>query len=197
MSIGIVSYGVGNIASLMNLISNELGLSAHLIECKSDIAQASHIILPGVGAFDTAVLSMKEKELIPHIKKAASYKPIIGICLGMQLFFDSSEEGSEAGLSLLKGVVKRIPNQSVVLPHVGWSSLNKKKAENALGIDGEEFYFTHSFYVDCEEEYIDYYVDYDVEIPAVIREGNLIGFQFHPEKSAGVGRELFKSILMA
>jgi glutamine amidotransferase len=157
------------------------------------------IILPGVGAFDTAIASMQKSGLISAVKEAAADpdKTIIGICLGMQLLFERSEEGESEGLALLEGQVKRIPDQSVVLPHVGWNPLVSKCADDLLAIDSKEVYFTHSYYVECDDKYIEYYVDYEVEVPAVIRHGNLIGFQFHPEKSSSVGRELLKSVIVA
>ncbi|MBN2795172.1 MAG: imidazole glycerol phosphate synthase subunit HisH [Clostridia bacterium] len=185
----ILDYGLGNIKSLENwfkrgneelIISNDLAV----------LNEAECIILPGVGAFEDAI-KMLEKEnfdqvLIRHVKKG---KPLIGICLGMQLLFDASyEKGYFKGLGILKGDI--VPFQGdFKIPHMGWNDL-----KGDAFYDGKDVYFVHSYYLSNAEDCVVATVDYHVSVPAIVRKDNVMGFQFHPEKSGSFGALILEKI---
>ena len=120
-------------------------------------------------------------------------KFILGICLGMHLLFEESDEGVEKGLGLFKGKVKKFKNSKFRIPHMGWNNVYGESFYSDL--NNEKFYFAHSYYVDCKEEYIYAYSDYSIKFPAIVRQNNFYGIQFHPEKSNQNGLELLKKIL--
>jgi len=190
--IGIVDYEMGNIFSLRAALGR-LGCEYKLVSEKADISGCSALILPGVGAFGDAIKNLKTKELdkvlINWIKQG---KPLLGICLGMQLLFGGSEEhGFFQGLGILPGTVKKIP-PGVKVPHMGWNELKVAKDHYLF----QDFfsqgyvYFVHSYYACTTAEYILATTSYGIEIPAIVGKGNILGMQFHPEKSGAVGMKL-------
>lgn len=194
--IAIVDYGVGNLKSVYKALV-KLGFSTMITSEKEDIEKSKAIILPGVGAFKDAMEHLKASELVDCIKdNVKGGKPILGICLGMQLLYDISyEDGSWEGLGLLKGEIIQFPNHLKV-PHMGWNRL-KKKVEDPIGKDiteGEYVYFVHSYYLKPQRaEEVVFEAYYGVDVPAVIRQKNILGMQFHPEKSGETGMKLLKN----
>ncbi len=197
--IAIIDYGVGNLFSLTSSLEF-IGEKVIVTSDKALISSADKIILPGVGAFGDAIKKLSEKGLDEVIVgEAAKGKEILGICLGMQLLFEKSFEfGEHKGLSLLKGSVVPmkgdIPTE-LKIPHIGWNSL-KIKRENRLFRyinDGDFVYFVHSFYAkDCDESLIAT-TEYGKELTAAVEYKNIMGCQFHPEKSGEVGLAILKA----
>ena len=202
MNVAILSVGFGNSVSVINMFSS-IGCNAFIIDKKS-IAYKDEIdllVLPGVGSFDGAMKSLRGKDKEFIIQYVQSKRPLLGICIGMHILFDSSEEGSELGLSLIPGVVKKFPRSelnkhSLPIPHMGWS---KVFMTDEIAIASEQlsrFYFTHSYYVCPEaEENALCKSYYGIEFPSMVKRGNVYGMQFHPEKSNIAGRELLKRFL--
>ncbi len=198
--VGIVNYGVGNLFSVANCIE-KLGESCTLITESSHLSRVDRIILPGVGAFDQAMEFMKNRGLVEAIEKETSKgKPLLGICLGLQLLFEKSEEGVMEGLSLLKGKVKRFPvKKGFSVPHMGWNSV--KLIGNFSRItqnipQNTFFYFAHSFYpVPDEKDVISGITKYGVSFVSIVEKENIVGVQFHPEKSSLPGLFLIKNFI--
>jgi glutamine amidotransferase len=197
MKLGIVDYGTGNIYSLKKALEH-LEVDAVVSKDPKILDSCSGIVLPGVGAFCDAALNMSGDGLDRVIMKQASKgKLVLGICLGMQLMYDYSTEGGKfKGLGLLSGWVDRIPD-NVKVPHMGWNTLNIQKECNALkGVgQGDYVYYVHSYYVrDGESSDLCACSSYGVDIPAVVIKGNMVGMQFHPEKSGKTGLKILKNI---
>ncbi len=195
----IIDYGIGNVHSVMNAISflgyKKLKITAN----ESTINEADVLILPGVGAFDESIKNLRARNLhhilseIVLVKK----KPILGICIGMQMLAASSEEnGFHEGLNWIEGSVKKLVlPKEFAIPHVGWNNVNFVNTEPLFvrNMANSHFYFDHSYYFDCEEKYISGYCDYGKRMPAAIQKENIFGVQFHPEKSQNNGLKLFRS----
>lgn len=186
----IIDYDTGNTRNVKNAL-DYLGVPNQLSADPKQILAADGLILPGVGAFKKAMDSLNERRLVTTIRQAADKGiPMLGICLGMQLLFDKSFEfGESAGLGLIPGEVVAIPaNLGVKVPHMGWDKNQSQQADVlADQFNGQFSYFVHSFYVETAPENILSTVDYGIEIPSIVRKDNVIGFQFHPEKSGEVG----------
>ena len=197
--IAIVDYGVGNLFSLRSSLKY-IGEEAVVTGDAGELERAERIILPGVGAFADAAKKLKQTGLDEVIKgQAAKGKPIMGICLGMQLLFERSYEyGEHEGLGLIKGSVKPIEGvipAGLKIPHIGWNALIKKKEHPILKDvrEGECVYFVHSFYAaDCNESVIAT-AEYGAQLTAAAAQGSVIGCQFHPEKSGEVGMRILKA----
>ena len=191
----IIDYGVGNIGSLMSAL-DEIDMTYVLSGNKEIIEAATSIILPGVGAFAAAMEELKKRDLVDLLKRKACVGiPLIGICLGMQLLFDSSEEnGYCEGLGLIEGTVKQIP-ATVKIPHMGWNSLDFKFEDDILKHNkpNDYVYYVHSYYVETASENIVATSEYGIDVPGIIRKNNIIGMQFHPEKSSDVGLNLLRA----
>lgn len=200
MKIGIVNYGMGNIASVSNAI-NFIGFESSVINSPYELDTCDKIILPGVGAFPLAMKNLKELRFIEPLSEIVLIKkvPIIGLCLGMQLLFDFSEEhGINKGLGLIKGEVKDLKKEiDLVVPHMGWNKLEIIKESNLLfGIAEDEldYYFVHSFYCKCENKSnVIATLEYGVKMDVMIQKDNIYGCQFHPEKSQKSGLELLNN----
>jgi len=193
--ITIIDYGMGNLRSVQKACE-KLGYEAKITSSAAEIASAEKLILPGVGAFRDAIAHVQENNFVEPLKAHIDAdKPLLGICLGLQLLFDRSyEDGEYSGLGIIAGEVVRFPAQpGLKVPHMGWNSLNVR-GENPLlaGIPPEaHFYFVHSYYVVPEDEsVIAATSEHGVEFCAMIRRGNLFATQFHPEKSQRVGLKL-------
>ena len=197
MMIAIIDYGVGNIKNVYKAFTN-LGLDVVVTPDKELINKSSAIILPGVGAFKDAVDNLKKYDLVDCIKENVGRgKLIFGICLGMQLLFDKSyEDGEWDGLGLLGGEIVRF-SEKLKVPHMGWNSLIKAK-DDEIGRnikEGEYVYFVHSYYLKpSNKEDVIFWTDYGVKVPAIVRKNNIIGMQFHPEKSGKTGLKLLSNI---
>jgi len=195
MKIAIVDYGMGNLRSVARAVEYA-GAEPVVTSEVEAIDRCNGIILPGVGAFEDAMANLYP--LRDYIIKSAEEKPVLGICLGLQLFFTYSEESraGERGLNLIKGKVVRLP-EGLKIPHMGWNSLEIKKDSRLLdGIkQGEYFYFVHSYYAQPEEDVVVATTKYGVDIPAVVEKGNVFATQFHPEKSSKAGLKIVKNFV--
>ena len=194
-NIVIVDYGMGNIRSVHNALAR-LGCMVSTSNQAEDILAADALILPGVGAFGEAVANLAAYKLITPILSAVKDegKPLLGICLGMQLLADTSEErGSFKGLSLIPGEVRGIPvPKGLRLPHIGWNSLKLQQKEPLFsGInEGDAFYFVHSYHFVCDATYVAATTDYGGDVVAAVQRGRVFGVQFHPERSQSKGLAL-------
>lgn len=192
--IAIVDYGMGNLRSVQKAFES-LGFDARTTDNKTDIQNASHLVLPGVGAFADAISTLESSGLkdimLAEINKG---KPFLGICLGMQLMFEKSfENGEYTGLSLIPGVVVRFDVQGLKVPHMGWNELIAR--DNALFSSeaGKYVYFVHSYHpARVPDEYIIAETDYGYRFTSAVAKDNIYGLQFHPEKSDGVGLDMLK-----
>lgn len=186
----IIDYDTGNTRNVKKAL-DYLNIDNVLSADPEVINQADGLILPGVGAFKKAVDALNERQLIPVIQTAAkSGMPMLGICLGMQLLFDRSFEfGETAGLGLIPGEVEAIPDDlGVKVPHMGWDQNQvTQPSVIAKGFDQEATYFVHSYYVKTNAKYTLATCDYGVTLPSIVQKDNVIGMQFHPEKSGQVG----------
>ena len=185
--IAIVDYGLGNIANLMNAI-HFLGYETILTHDEEELRKADIIVLPGVGHFRDAMERIAARNLQGILTELKDTKPFIGICLGMQLLFEHSEEGDVDGLGFLPGEVKYIVSDFPV-PHLGWNNLHS----NYPGLDGD-VYFIHSYKVVTDENVVAT-ADYGQEIVAIVQKDNIIGIQFHPEKSGDYGLKILNQAL--
>lgn len=200
--ISIVNYSTGNISSVKRVIEH-LGYETKIIDTYKSMVSAETLVLPGVGHFGRAMETLRQKDLIEPLNEAVLEKktPIVGICLGMQLMTQGSEEGSAEGLGWFDcKVTKLMVNDSLrfKVPHMGWNHLEKNEhIQHNLVFDSEEkFYFAHSFHVkEAPENQILSYSNYESTFVSSIIKNNIIGFQFHPEKSQGPGRKLLDSAL--
>jgi glutamine amidotransferase len=198
--IGIIDYGMGNLYSVSKALER-LGYDYVLSSDVKELEKAKGLILPGVGSFKDAMGILNETSLTGFIKEqAADGKPLLGICLGMQLLFEESEEnGLTKGLGLLEGRVTRFSGltengEKYKVPHMGWNRLAFNQ-ENPLLVQLEEghVYFVHSYYVDTKKDVVLASSSYDVEVPAVVGKKNVLGTQFHPEKSGDLGVAMLKN----
>lgn len=194
--IAIIDYGAGNLFSVKNAL-DFLGLENKITNTADDLRSADKLILPGVGAFPDAMKMLGETGLVGVIKEEVQKKPMLGICLGMQMLFDKGYEfGETDGLGLIPGSVKLMhPEGDLPVPHIGWNSLEKnvpcKLLENCA--DGEYVYFVHSFAAECNSSNVAAYCDYGMKVPALVFSGNVYGAQFHPEKSGETGLKILRS----
>lgn len=197
--VAIIDYGAGNLSSVQKAL-DFLGAENKITQDRDTILSASHVILPGVGSFGDAMESMRERGLADTVKEAAETKPFLGICLGLQLLFETSEESPGAkGLGILKGKIVSIPkDMGLKVPHIGWNSVSLKQ-KNGIFSDIDEdsyFYFVHSFYLkDADDNAVAATTRYGVEIQCAVQKGKLCATQFHPEKSGKIGLKLLKNFL--
>ncbi|MDQ7047898.1 MAG: imidazole glycerol phosphate synthase subunit HisH [Sulfurovum sp.] len=200
--IGIVDYNMGNLASVINAFA-KVGADATLESDPSKLQQYDKLILPGVGAYGDAMVHLKENGMDKAvIAFAASGKPLLGICLGMQLLFDSSEEfGSTDGLGLIPGKVLAFDESKfdhpLKVPHMGWNELFTQK-ENPLfaGLNKEFYlYFVHSFHAVCDDTYAIGKTHYGYEFVSAVQNGNIYGIQPHPEKSHENGLKIIQNFI--
>ena len=198
--IAIVDYGVGNLFSLVSSFS-AIGEDAVATSDVDLIKKADKIVLPGVGAFEDASKKLFESGLADVvIEQANSGKPLLGICLGMQLLFEKSfEYGEHKGLGLIKGQIRPIADvipKGYKIPHIGWNALNFKKKDSKLFKninDGDYVYFVHSYYATGCDESVNATAEYGANLTASVESGNVYGCQFHPEKSGSVGLNILKA----
>ena len=189
----IIDYNVGNLASVKQGFLRA-GIETTISQDEVVIRNASSLILPGVGAFKESLDALKQSGLIPAIlDHINANKPLIGICLGMQLLYEFSEEyGRHQGLGIFKGTIKKITGD-VKIPHMGWNTLEILNDDPIVSNlkEASDVYFVHSYYADSSDGIIAT-TNYGVMIPAIIKKGNVYGTQFHPEKSGDIGIEILK-----
>lgn len=194
--IAIVDYGAGNIFSVKNAL-DYLGLESELVSDKDKIKSADAVILPGVGAFPSAMDMLNKSGLVETIKEEAKKKAFLGICLGMQLIFEKGYEFEECdGLGLIPGSVRKMEEKDLIIPHMGWNKLEKLNdcplLEN-IG-DDEYVYFVHSYKAHCDDSNISAYCEYGGRVPALVHDGKFVyGAQFHPEKSGETGLKILRN----
>ena len=194
--VAIFDYGAGNIFSLKNSLQ-KAGAQVDVITNFDRPNDYSGLLLPGVGNFDPAIKSIINLSKNSFRDFVSNSIPVLGICLGMEMFFEKSEEGKEKGLDVMNGEVVVLPS-SMKVPHMGWNDLEIKKSGKILeGVsDGSWVYFVHSYRVKPEsEKIITAESDYGIKVPAVVEQNNFFGTQFHPEKSGAVGKIMINNFL--
>jgi len=196
MKVAIFDYGAGNIFSLKIALEKQ-GATVDVITNFDSVNNYSGLLLPGVGNFDPAIRSIRDYSSTSFSDYVQDKTPVLGICLGMEMFFEKSEEGKENGLAVMEGEVILLPNKFKI-PHMGWNSIRIKKSNPLLDDipDSSWMYFVHSYRVKPKNtEVVVADSDYGIEVPAVINKGNLYGTQFHPEKSGKVGSIMIRNFL--
>jgi imidazole glycerol-phosphate synthase subunit HisH len=203
-NIAIFDYGAGNLFSLKAALERNGAHRVSIIKDIKAIEKFNGLVLPGVGNFDPAIRSIEphKKLLIQAINDATNGGvPMLGICLGMEMLFDKSEEGVLEGLKILDGEVVMLARTRVKIPHIGWNNLYVTRKDSKLlhGVnDGSWVYFVHSYYVKPKDKgLVAARSHYGTRIPAVVENGNLFGTQFHPEKSGSIGASMLKNFLNA
>lgn len=195
--IGILDIGMGNLRSVQNAVYQN-GFDPIVVTAAANFDDLTHLILPGVGNFSAAVPEIERRQLKqPILDFVASGRPLLGTCLGMQLLMSVSEEGgTHVGLGLIEGKVKRLSGEGLRVPHVGWNVLNMTQSHPVFqGIkSGRDFYFVHSYAAVCEDE-ADLLgtTEYGGAVTAVVGRANVVGMQFHPEKSQVNGLRLIEN----
>lgn len=194
--IGIIDYGMGNLSSVANALEH-LGVTNRLLESPDQMVECDQVILPGVGAFSRAMENLTAGGWVDAVTDwAGEGKPLLGICLGMQLLLEESTEfGLTKGLGLIPGKVDLMTPEGLVVPHMGWNSLSILKHHPVLsGVDeGDDVYFVHSFALKDNRDCWLATADYGGKVPAVIGKGSVVGTQFHPEKSLAPGLAILKA----
>ncbi len=197
--IGIVDYNMGNLASVKNAF-DKIGAKAEIVKDADKLKNYDKLLFPGVGAFGDAMEHLKETNLDKAIREfVKSGKYVLGICLGMQLLFESSEEfGRHKGLGLIKGRVVRFKNieKTHKIPHMGWNKMFfTKKAPLFKGLNNPYLYFVHSYHVVCDDEFVIGKTIYGYEFVSAVNKDNLFGFQPHPEKSHNAGLRVLENFI--
>ncbi|MBQ8945749.1 MAG: imidazole glycerol phosphate synthase subunit HisH [Lachnospiraceae bacterium] len=197
--VAIIDYDAGNVKSVEKA-TEYLGKDAVLTRNRLDILNADHVILPGVGAFGDAMKRLNDYDLVGVISEAVDKDiPFLGICLGLQLLFDESEESPGVeGLGLIPGRIRRIPDKGLKVPHIGWNSLKYPNPGRLFKDvpEGSYVYFVHSYYLEAEDaSVVTATTEYAALIQASVERGNLFATQFHPEKSSDTGLAILKNFL--
>lgn len=200
--IAVVDYGAGNIGSVLNMI-HKMGGEAAAVSAADDLLAAEKILLPGVGSYDNAMSRLRSLGLVEVLKaRAADGVAFLGICLGMQLLADSSEEGAQPGLGIIPGCVKRFRFEGDLarlrIPHMGWNRVHAVRPHQLVkGLEQDaRFYFMHSYYFDCVDLSDRLFeADYGLRFTCGVQRLNVMGVQFHPEKSHRYGMQLMKNFI--
>jgi imidazole glycerol-phosphate synthase subunit HisH len=198
--ITIIDYGMGNIRSVYNALAR-MGCHASIAQSPDELLHANAFLLPGVGAFGEAMTNLHRLGMVEPVRRAvlAQRKPILGICLGMQLLAESSQErGVSEGLALIPGAVERLPvPDNMRLPHIGWNSVEVfKRLPLFEGFPpGGSFYFVHSYHYVCDKKYVAAVTDYGGSVVAAVQHENIFGVQFHPERSQTNGLRLIENFV--
>ncbi len=197
--IAIIDYDAGNLKSVEKALWH-IGEKAVITRDPKILKSADHVILPGVGAFGDAMEKLHNYKLVDVIYDIIEMgKPFLGICLGLQLLFEWSDESNVEGLSVLKGKILKIPdNKELKIPHMGWNSIKIRKGTRLLeGIAEDSYvYFVHSYYLKAEQrEEVAAFTEYVTEIHAVVEKGNIFACQFHPEKSGETGLQILRNFV--
>ncbi len=195
--ISIINSGYGNFRSIYNIVS-KLNLKPELTNSYDVISKSNYIILPGVGSFDKCINSLRDLKIDQAIFNALENgSKLLGICVGMQILFDNSEEGCEKGLSLISGNVVKFNLNTLPVPHMGWNIVTEKKQNYIFSKRKyERFYFAHSYHCICsEDQNIITTTNYGFDFHSCVKQNNVYGFQFHPEKSHIYGREALLNFL--
>lgn len=195
--VAIIDYGAGNLHSVKNAL-DFLGTDSVITGDKDVILNADRVILPGVGSFGDAMENLRQRDLVETVRSVADGKrPFLGICLGLHLLFEGSEEtpGVE-GLGVFKGNVVKIPDYGLKIPHMGWNNISLAKDSRVLSDDNPFVYFVHSYYISPDNtDIISAYTEYGKKLAVAIEDGNIFAVQFHPEKSGDEGMEILRKFL--
>jgi glutamine amidotransferase len=197
VSVAVVGYGLGNTGSVLNMFKR-IGADAYLATTPEEVAAADRVLLPGIGAFDAGVAKLIEPGFADAIRDvAAAGRPVLGICLGMQLLLDGSEEGTASGLGLIPGRSRRFAEAAGIrVPHMGWSAIEPRRTDPLIAgaESGSRFYFVHSYHVvpDRPDDGLTT-SDYGIDFVSMVRSGNVMGAQFHPEKSHRFGMTILRN----
>ena len=195
--IAIIDYGAGNLHSVKNAL-DFLGTDSVITGSAEEILNADKVILPGVGAFGEAMSALTSSGLDAVVKQIAQNgTPLLGICLGLQLMFEESEEAPDVkGLGLFKGKCVKIPDYGLKIPHMGWNSIELAKNSKILKDDNAYVYFVHSYYLNTpEEEIVSAYTQYGARLGIAVERDNVFATQFHPEKSGDVGMNILRNFI--
>jgi glutamine amidotransferase len=198
--IKIVDYGLGNILAFQNVFKR-LNLPAGIAKTAADVTDATKLVLPGVGAFDQAMQLLDDSGMREALDECVIARgvPVLGVCVGMQILADSSEEGQAAGLGWIRGCVKGFRSlrcDDLLIPHMGWNDVTPATQSGLFGQLGTapRFYFLHSFYFECaEKQHIAAVTSYGLDFASAVHRDNIYGVQFHPEKSHQFGARLLQS----
>jgi len=193
MRIQIFNYGAGNLFSIQAALRKE-GVRTSLTKRGERMDEADALVLPGVGSFNQAAKMLPVDEIRDRVRAG---KPLLGVCLGLQLFFSRSEEGPGRGLELFPGEVRRFPGSSIKVPQIGWNTLEVKRPSPLVeGLEEEAWvYYVNSYFPATKGRWVVATSDYGVEFPAIVSEKNVCGTQFHPEKSGETGRRILRNFL--
>lgn len=200
VNVAVIDYDMGNLHSACKGLE-KAGATPKITNSPDDILSADAVVLPGVGAFDPAMRHIRERKLEETIRRAAKSKPFLGICLGLQILFDGSEEGTERGLGIVPGIVRRFKSEpSLTIPQMGWNQLEVRQPQQELWRDlpSEPYvYFVHSYYVQPQEpKVISAMVTHGSQtVTAAIARDNLMAVQFHPEKSSDNGLKILSNFV--
>ncbi|GAC1461440.1 MAG: imidazole glycerol phosphate synthase subunit HisH [Chamaesiphon sp.] len=199
--IAVIDYDMGNLHSVCKGLE-KAGATPKITDSPKEIERTDAVVLPGVGAFDPAVQQLRHRGLVEPIQQAITTgKPFLGICLGLQILFDSSEEGNEPGLGIVPGTVRRFcPEPGLTIPHMGWNQLNMTQLESPLWkhLSSQHWvYFVHSYYVEPDETQVQAatVTHGSQTVTAAIAQGNLMAVQFHPEKSSTTGLQILSNFV--
>lgn len=200
-AIAVIDYDMGNLHSVCKGLE-KAGATPKITDSAMELAKADAVLLPGVGAFDPAVEHLRSRDLVEPIKDAiASGKPFLGICLGLQVLFDSSEEGKQPGLGIISGTVRRFKSEpGITIPHMGWNQLELTQPDCPLwrNLSSQPWvYFVHSYYVEPEDSTIQAatVTHGSQTVTAAIARDNLMAMQFHPEKSSTAGLQILSNFV--
>ncbi|MDY6931271.1 MAG: imidazole glycerol phosphate synthase subunit HisH [Halobacteriota archaeon] len=190
--IAVIDYGMGNLFNIHNGLI-KVGAEAEIITDPEKLSFYDGIVIPGVGSFGEVMLNLKPfvPTILDLVRKGV---PLLGICLGMQVLFEDSEEGEEKGLGLIDGRVKRL-SAGVRIPHMGWNSINIRKGTDLLNKieNGTFFFFAHSYFCEPGEDVVVATVEYGTDVPVMVAKDNVYGVQFHPEKSGDRGLRVLEN----
>ncbi len=195
--VAIIDYGAGNLHSVKNAL-DFLGVESEITSDKNKIDSASHVILPGVGAFGDAMKCLEKSGLTETVKKAADgTRPFLGVCLGLHMLFEESEETPGIkGLGIFRGKVVKIPDTGLKIPHMGWNNISLAKESRILPADNPFVYFVHSYYIEpTDSGIVSAYTEYGTRLAVAVESGNIFAVQFHPEKSGDAGMNILKKFL--
>lgn len=193
--IGIIDYGMGNLRNVQKAF-DKLGYASVISDSQEVLGSADRLVLPGVGAFEQAIAALRERELDTWLQaRVASGMPLLGICLGMQLLFETSyENGEHKGLGFLPGEVVKF-DVPLKIPHMGWNTLDIVNHEGVLAeVPAQPYvYFVHSYHVQTDAKWVCAYTDYGKRVPVAVQKDNVYGVQYHPEKSGEAGLKMLQA----